>query len=122
MDDGPDDGTAGVPLAGGGVRFGSHLARHVAGDALPTDELAGALARSRAALRARLGREVRACAAPCGALDERVARLAAACGYHVGFPARRRAGPDDPPLVLPRIEVRGERDLDTFAGMMRDPR
>ena len=72
-------------LAEDGVVFGSHLARHLDGLALPTATLAEELARSRAVLEARLGREVRAYAAPYGALDERFARLAARCGYHIGF-------------------------------------
>jgi len=72
---------------------------------------------------ARLGQEVRAFAAPYGALDERIARLAAGCGYHIGFSTRTAwARLGDPPLMLPRIEVRGEWDLDTFAEVMKDPR
>ncbi len=103
-------------LAKEGVVFGSHLARHLDGLTLSTAALTEELARSRAALEARLGREVRAYAAPYGALDERFARLAARCGYHVGFstrPAHARLA--DPPLMLPRIEVRGQWDLDAFA-------
>ena len=70
-------------------------------------------------LEARLGREVRAYAAPYGALDERFARLAARCGYHIGFsthPAQARLA--DPPLMLPRIEVHGDWDLDAFAAAL----
>jgi peptidoglycan/xylan/chitin deacetylase (PgdA/CDA1 family) len=102
-----------------GVVFGSHLARHLDGLTLPTATLAEELARSRAALEARLGQDVRAYAAPYGSLDKRFARLAARCGYRIGFsmdPARARLA--DPPLMLPRIEVRGEWDLDDFAEVL----
>ena len=106
-------------LAEEGVVFGSHLARHLDGLTLSTAVLAEELTRSRAILEARLGREVRAYAAPYGALDERFARLAARCGYHIGFsthPAQARLA--DPPLMLPRIEVRGDWDLDAFAAAL----
>jgi peptidoglycan/xylan/chitin deacetylase (PgdA/CDA1 family)/GT2 family glycosyltransferase len=103
-------------LAEEGVVFGSHLASHLDGLTLSTAALAEELARSRAVLEARLGREVRAYAAPYGAVDERFARLAARCGYDIGFstsPGHARL--DNPPLMLPRIEVRGEWDLDAFS-------
>jgi peptidoglycan/xylan/chitin deacetylase (PgdA/CDA1 family)/SAM-dependent methyltransferase len=110
-------------LAREGVAFGSHLARHVDGLGLSTAALAGELARSRATLEARLGQEVRSFAAPYGSLDERFARLAADCGYHVGFSTRPGwAGLDDPPLMLPRIEVYGDWDLDTFGDAMKPAR
>jgi peptidoglycan/xylan/chitin deacetylase (PgdA/CDA1 family) len=106
-------------LAEEGVVFGSHLVRHLDGLSLPTATLAEELARSRAVLEARLGREVRAYAAPYGALDERFARLAARCGYHVGFSTRpAQAHLADSPLMLPRIEVGGEWDLDVFAAAL----
>ncbi len=111
-----EDATA---LAQQGVVFGSHLARHLDGLALSTAALAEELARSRALLEARLGREVRAYAAPYGALDERFARLAAGCGYHIGFSTHHaQARLADPPLMLPRIEVRGDWDLDAFAAAL----
>ena len=104
------------------MRFGSHLARHVDGLTLSTAELAGHLARSRAVLEARLGHDVRAYAAPYGALDERFARLAAECGYHIGFSTRAAiATLDNPPLMVPRIEIRGDWDLDTFANALQPP-
>jgi peptidoglycan/xylan/chitin deacetylase (PgdA/CDA1 family) len=106
-------------LAEEGVVFGSHLARHLDGLTLSTVTLAEELARSRALLEARLGREVRAYAAPYGAVDERFARLAARCGYHIGFSTRpAQARIDNPPLMLPRIEVGGEWDLDAFAAAL----
>ena len=78
---------------------------------------------SRAVLEARLGREVRSFAAPYGALDERFARLAAGLGYHVGFSTRAAvARLDDPPLMLPRLEVPGNWELDDFAAAMRPVR
>ena len=106
-------------LAEEGVVFGSHLARHLDGLTLSTAVLAEELTRSRAILEARLGREVRAYAAPYGALDERFARLAARCGYHIGFSTHTaQARLADPPLMLPRIEVHGDWDLDAFAAAL----
>ena len=110
-------------LAQEGAGFGSHLARHADGLGLPSAALAEELARSRAVLEARLGREVRSFAAPYGALDERFARLAAGLGYHVGFSTRAAvARLDDPPLMLPRLEVPGDWELDDFAAAMRPVR
>jgi peptidoglycan/xylan/chitin deacetylase (PgdA/CDA1 family) len=102
-----------------GVVFGSHLASHQDGLTLPTARLAEELARSRTVLEARLSQDVRAFAAPYGSLDKRFARLAARCGYRIGFsmdPAHARL--TDPPLMLPRIEVRGEWDLHDFAAAL----
>ncbi len=112
-----------VALAREGAGFGSHLAHHVDGLGLPSVVLAEELARSRAVLEAQLGREVRTFAAPYGALDERFARLAAGLGYHVGFSTRAapvRLG--DPPLMLPRLDVAGDWELDDFAAALGQAR
>jgi peptidoglycan/xylan/chitin deacetylase (PgdA/CDA1 family) len=107
-------------LARDGLVVGSHLARHADGLGLSTATLAEELARSRAVLEARLGREVRSFAAPYGSLDERFARLAAQCGYHVGFSTRSAvAQVSDPPLMLPRLEVPGDWEIDTFGDAIR---
>ena len=107
-------------LARQGVAIGSDLARHPDGLGLSTVELADELARSRAMLEAQLGHDVRAFAAPYGSLDERFARLAAKCGYHIGFSTRSaRARLDDAPLMLPRVEVPGDWNLDDFGDAMK---
>ena len=107
-------------LARQGVAIGSHLARHPDGLGLSTAELADELARSRAMLEAQLGHDVRAFAAPYGSLDERFARLSAKCGYHIGFSTRSaRARLDDAPLMLPRVEVPGDWNLDDFGDAMK---
>ncbi|WP_048861933.1 polysaccharide deacetylase family protein, partial [Acidisphaera rubrifaciens] len=113
------DWAAVAALAQEGVVFGSHFATHLDATTLSTAALADQLAGSRAAIETRLGRVPLACAAPFGAVDERFAWLAAGAGYHIGFSCRAaRAGLDDPPLLVPRITVAGDWDLDTYAAAL----
>jgi peptidoglycan/xylan/chitin deacetylase (PgdA/CDA1 family) len=103
-------------LSRAGVRFGSHLTRHVAAETLSTRDLAQELARSRAMLSERLGTDVTSVAAPYGRLDERFTWLAAAFGYTAGFSTKPGRAPlGHWPLWLPRIEVRGDWSLAQFA-------
>lgn len=86
-----------------GIEVHSHGATHRRftwmGDGEVTDELG----RSRAVIRARLGRDPAAVSYPFGAVDERVRRLAAAAGYRLGFAGPRGGAAD--PLRLPRLPV-----------------
>ncbi len=71
---------------GRGFAFGSHGATHRRLTWLGDGELEAELARSRAALRGRLGDEAGdAIAYPFGAADDRVRRLAQEVGYRLGF-------------------------------------
>lgn len=57
------------------------------------------------------------------ATNERLARAAAFCGYKIGFTTESgvaRLGGD--PLQLPRIEVKGDWTLETFAGALEKTR
>jgi peptidoglycan/xylan/chitin deacetylase (PgdA/CDA1 family) len=102
-------------MAASGVRFGSHLARHRRGDALTTHELAQELAQSRAVLGTYVNQDIRMLAAPYGAIDERFVRLAAQCGYGLGFSTEQGfARLTGAPLALPRITVSGSWSIGTF--------
>ena len=74
-----------------GFDFGSHTASHARLTWLDDSRAGDELARSRAALVARLGGAAgRAIAYPFGATDARVERLARAAGYELGFGGVRR--------------------------------
>jgi len=92
----------------GAIEVHSHSARHRRltwlSDAAARDELG----RSREAIAARLGAAPSALAYPFGAVDARIAGLARAAGYRLGFagpgaPAPGSGAPD--PLLLPRRPV-----------------
>jgi len=98
---------------GRGFDFGSHTASHARLTWLDDPRAEDELARSRAALVARLGGTAgRAIAYPFGAADARVERLARAAGYELGFGGvrgnvRGRASGADGggALGLPRVPV-----------------
>ena len=103
-------------LAAEGVSFGSHLASHPRSQELATWTLAEELTRSRAQLERWLGRSITSLAAPFGSTNPRLGILAAECGYKTVFNTVNRAATlKDNLLDLPRIEVRGDFTLDTFA-------
>lgn len=103
-------------LAAEGISFGSHLASHPRSEQLATRTLAEELTRSRAQLEQWLGRSITSLAAPFGSTDQRLEILAAECGYKTLFNTVGRAVTlKDNLLDLPRIEVRGDFTLDTFA-------
>src|SRR6266571_4366361 len=88
---------------GRGFDFGSHTASHARLTWLDDPRAEDELARSRAALVARLGGTAgRAIAYPFGAADARVERLARAAGYELGFGGVRGSGS---PLRLARVPV-----------------
>lgn len=102
-----------------GAHFGSHLASHRAADGLSTRELAAELLRSRSMLWRWLGIPPQSIAAPFGLSDERLRRLAAECGYTVGFGTHPGAASFSSHLLeLPRIEVRGEWTMKEFAAAL----
>jgi peptidoglycan/xylan/chitin deacetylase (PgdA/CDA1 family) len=106
-------------LAAEGVRFGSHLASHRGADGMSTHELAEELLRSRCALATWTGRVPVTLAAPFGLVDARLRQLALECGYSLCF------GTESAPVELtsdgmnlPRVEVRGDMELDDFVACM----
>ncbi|WGR97253.1 glycosyltransferase [Bradyrhizobium sp. ISRA443] len=104
-----------IALAGEGAMFGSHLARHPRSDRLSSSELAEELLRSRIQLETWLERPTTSLAAPFGCTDQRLRILAAECGYKAIFNTVDRAARlQDNLLDLPRIEVRGDQNLEAF--------
>jgi peptidoglycan/xylan/chitin deacetylase (PgdA/CDA1 family) len=110
-------------LARQGARFGSHLASHRGADGLSTHELAEELLRSHRAIARWTGLQPCAMAAPFGVTDQRLQRLAAECGYRIGFSTESgTASLTDNPMHLPRIEVRGDMALEEFVHLLEASR
>ncbi|HJX27413.1 MAG TPA: polysaccharide deacetylase family protein, partial [Thermoanaerobaculia bacterium] len=87
--------------------------------ALSATEVVREVARSRAVLTRELGAPVESIAYPHGAADEVVRHLTGACGYRSGLTTRpARSGFDDPPLALPRLEVRGDASFADFVALL----
>lgn len=106
-------------LAARGVTFGSHLASHTRADLLDTATLLEEAARSRALLERAVGRPVRTVAPPFGAVDARTAQVLRQAGFTRLFLAHGGAArPYGPPLATPRIEVRGDDDIEAFAAKL----
>jgi peptidoglycan/xylan/chitin deacetylase (PgdA/CDA1 family) len=88
---------------GRGFDFASHGASHTRLTWLADGALRDELGRSRETLCRRLGAEAgRAIAYPFGSWDQRIARLAGAAGYELGFAGGRGGGS---PLALARVPV-----------------
>jgi peptidoglycan/xylan/chitin deacetylase (PgdA/CDA1 family) len=107
---GPDPDSAGIgredvrTLADAGMTVGFHTLRHDPLDALDKDDLAEALTKGREQLSFAAGRALDAIAYPHGRTNHRVADAARAAGFSVGFSAQGLpVGPDDDPLLVPRI-------------------
>jgi peptidoglycan/xylan/chitin deacetylase (PgdA/CDA1 family)/GT2 family glycosyltransferase len=102
-----------------GIQFGSHAASHRPLTALSPAEAVRELARSRALLTRGLSAPPEAVAYPHGATDAVVQHLAGACGYLCGLTYQPvRSGFDDPPLALPRLEVRGDASFADFVALL----
>jgi peptidoglycan/xylan/chitin deacetylase (PgdA/CDA1 family) len=98
-----------------GIAFGSHLSTHRAADGLSSSELLSEMVQSQAMLQSWTQKPCNSLALPYGAYDERARYLAAKCGYQAIFTTRDGSverGAD--PLSLPRIEIRGDWELDQF--------
>lgn len=102
-----------------GVVFGSHGCTHRRLSRLSNVEVARGLARSRRILEEGLGTPVTAVAYPWGLSDGAVRHFAAACGYRVGLDSKGGRSPlHGNPLNLPRIEVEGSDDLESFVAKL----
>lgn len=102
-----------------GVVFGSHMATHPKSDKLSTEEIRDELVRSRDAMAALLGAPPFSVAAPYGLIDSRYADVAWRAGYAVAYSCEHRlASIDDPPLLLPRLEVHGQMTIEQFKSML----
>jgi peptidoglycan/xylan/chitin deacetylase (PgdA/CDA1 family) len=98
-----------------GIEIGSHAWTHRALAGLPNGEVAREALRSRSVLERELGVPVAAFSYPYGLSDGAVRHLVAASGYLVGVDSKGGRSPlTSSPLNLPRIEVEGTDDLETF--------
>jgi peptidoglycan/xylan/chitin deacetylase (PgdA/CDA1 family)/GT2 family glycosyltransferase len=104
------------------VRIGSHTVGHAPLTAVSSKEVVRELVESRITLEDRLGQRVTTIAYPFGLNDGAVQRLAGAVGYEVGYTTMPWwAYPTRNLLDLPRLEVRGGEQLDTFARLVDRP-
>jgi peptidoglycan/xylan/chitin deacetylase (PgdA/CDA1 family) len=105
-----------------GVEIGSHSATH---QDMQTLSSAGVLREgelARSTLRDKLGLDATAIAFPWGRSDASVREALAGCGYRLAvttWGGRSRLGDD--PMNLPRIEIFGDDDIDTFAAKLGPP-
>ncbi len=98
-----------------GICFGSHLASHTPASAIDNEALLAEAMLSRNALQSRLGASVESIALPYGATDFRVPGILALAGYGIGFTTQpAKATFSDNLFGLPRLEVRGDRPLESF--------
>ena len=106
-------------LTARGIEFGSHSGAHVRlSDLSPRDALQQER-RARNRLRAQLDQPVTTVAYPFGVHDAVIRATMEEAGYRLGFTSTHGlASVWDDPLALPRIEVRGDEDLDAFAAKL----
>ena len=103
-------------LAGGGVEIGSHSASHADFSVVPPGEVRKEGDRARATLRGKLRLDVNIIAFPWGRADDRARAALTECGYTVGLTTwGGRSTLADDPMNLPRIEIFGDDDTETFA-------
>jgi peptidoglycan/xylan/chitin deacetylase (PgdA/CDA1 family) len=90
----------------GTFRVGSHARSHRMLSLLPEDEIRSELSDSKKFLEDALGHEVETISIPSGAVDRRVRRIAAECGYRFVFDSEvhvNRRG--DSPLAIARVAI-----------------
>ena len=103
-------------LVEAGLGIGSHLATHRAAVSLASSDLLGEAGRSKARLEAAFGGTVTSVAPPYGAADLRTDAVCRLAGYTEGFRIDGGAAAIwQLGIATPRIEVRGDFDLDAFA-------
>ena len=107
-------------LQAGGVRFGSHTATHPWLPSLSWRQTVSELRRSRDVLEQGLGAPVDALAYPWGAFNKPIQFLVGACGYEFGLStAPGVCAASHSLLALPRLDVAGTDDLETFASKLQ---
>jgi peptidoglycan/xylan/chitin deacetylase (PgdA/CDA1 family) len=110
-------------LASEGVEFESHSGPHRAMTGVAPAELVDQERRARQTLERELGRAVTAIAYPYGDADEVVRQAARCAGYRIGIGTEPGlATVWDDPMAIPRVEVRGDRDLAAFVEGLGRPR
>jgi peptidoglycan/xylan/chitin deacetylase (PgdA/CDA1 family) len=99
-----------------GVQFGSHTVTHPMLTSLSNADVVREAARSRKLIADQLGSAPTAIAYPYGDSDGAIAHLMGACGYTFGLTADEgHAELAHSLLLMPRIEVRGDRRFEDFA-------
>ncbi len=102
-------------LRAAGTEFGAHASNHVRLTSLSPIEIVREAIESRLSLEKGLGERISAFAYPYGAEDPVIHHLVGACGYRFGLTCRSgKSGLWDRPLVLPRIEIRGDENFADF--------
>lgn len=103
-----------------GIACGSHTVSHPRLTALPSAAVREELCDSRQRLEDALGVAVTDLAYPFGVWDERVAAIAAECGYATACTVTIALSTEgDAPLALPRVPVTGHDSLLDFACRLR---
>jgi peptidoglycan/xylan/chitin deacetylase (PgdA/CDA1 family) len=101
--------------AGGAIRFGAHTRTHLSLPETTEDQVDIEVRGSRKDLERTLETDVLTFAYPYGEYDDRAVETVAAAGFHGACTAyARRARVGDDPLLIPRIEIRGEDSLLRF--------
>ncbi len=107
-------------LQAGGVKFGSHTATHPWLPSLSWPKAVGELKRSKQVLEQGLGAPVNAVAYPWGAFNKSIQFFAGACGYEFGLStAPGVCAASHSLLALPRLDIAGSDDIETFAAKLR---
>jgi GT2 family glycosyltransferase/peptidoglycan/xylan/chitin deacetylase (PgdA/CDA1 family)/2-polyprenyl-3-methyl-5-hydroxy-6-metoxy-1,4-benzoquinol methylase len=103
-------------LSAQGVEFGSHLVSHTRSDFLSSDSLLRECVHSRVAIEHVTSTKVTTLAVPFGISGERIEKVAAMAGYQRLFLDDYGAAPVcGLEMRTPRIEVRGDQDINSFA-------
>ena len=98
-----------------GVAFGSHTASHPHLTGISLGEVVQEASISRKLLMEQLSQPIHAFAYPYGSFDRVVQHLVGACGYVYGLTTETRMCQfNDPLLALPRVEISGADNLQTF--------
>jgi len=104
-----------------GMRFGSHMATHRFATMLSRDELIEEAVRSRSALQYHLGADVVSAAMPFGNWDQRLVDAMEWAGYRICYTVQHgKVTRGMNTLLLPRIEVEGGHDIDTFINRLKN--
>lgn len=105
-----------------GVEIGAHSHSHPELDQLPDTELSHELSDSRKQLEECTGVAIRTLAYPFGYSSKRVRQAVRSAGYRYAASVRNvLATPDDDPFRIPRLTIRRNTDLSTFAAVMDLP-
>ena len=109
-------------LADRGIEFESHSGTHVALDGMNARAIRDQETQARSDLEQQLRRPATAVAYPFGIHDAMIRETMQSVGYRLGFTCETGlATVWDEPLRLPRIEIRGDDDLDAFRAHLPTP-